>query len=39
MKEIQLFYFSAANNNLEFDDDLITEDKYHHLYHMIFMGY
>ena len=30
-KEIQLFYFSAVNNNLEFDHDLITEDKYHHL--------
>ena len=28
MKEIQLFYFSAVNNNLEFDHDLITEDNY-----------
>ena len=26
MKEIQQFYFSAVNNNLEFDHDLITED-------------
>ena len=35
MKEIQLFYFSAVNNNLEFDQDLITEDKYHHLNYII----
>ena len=35
VKEIQLFYFSAVNNNLEFDNDLITEDKYHHLNHII----
>ena len=35
MKEIQLFYFSAVNNNLEFDHDLITEDKYHHLNYII----
>ena len=35
MKEIQLFYFSAVNNNLEFDYDLITEDKYHHLNYQI----
>ena len=35
MKEIQLFYFSAVNNNLEFDHDLITEDKYHHLNYLI----
>ena len=34
-KEIQLFYFSAVNNNLEFDHDLITEDKYHHLNYII----
>ena len=35
MKEIQLFYFSAVNNNHEFDHDLITEDKYHHLNYII----
>ena len=35
MKEIQLFYFSAVNNNLEFDHDLITEDKYHHLSYIV----
>ena len=35
MKETQLFYFSAVNNNLEFDHDLITEDKYHHLNYII----
>ena len=35
MKVIQLFYFSAVNNNLEFDHDLITEDKYHHLTYII----
>ena len=35
MKEIQLFYFSAVNNNLEFDHDLITEDKHHHLNYII----
>ena len=35
MKAIQLFYFSAVNNNLEFDHDLITEDKYHHLNYMM----
>ena len=35
MKEIRLFYLSAVNNNLEFDHDLITEDKYHHLNYII----
>ena len=35
MKEIQLFYFSAVNNNLEFNHGLITEDKNHHLNYMI----
>ena len=35
MKEIQLFYFSAVNNNLDLDHDLITEDKYHHLNYII----
>ena len=35
MKEIQLFYFSAVNNNVEFDHDLRTEDKYHHLNYII----
>ena len=37
MKEIQVFYFSAVKNNLEFDHDLITEDKYHHLNYIIFV--
>ena len=39
MKEIQLFYFNAVNNNLEFDHDLITEDKYHHPYYIILVRY
>ena len=38
MKEIQLFYFSAVNNNLEFDHDLITEDKYYRLNNIILVG-
>ena len=35
MKEVQQFYFSAVINNLEFDHDLITEDKYHYLNYII----
>ena len=38
MKEIQLLYFSTVDNNLEFDYDLITEDKYHHLDYIILVG-